>query len=680
MDSANPLLNTWTTPFGLPPFGAIRSEDFRPAFETALASHKAEIAEIAQNPDEPTFANTIEALERAGKLLTDVGSVFWNLTGTDTNPQLQEIERDMASALSRHASEISMNPELFRRVDSLYEKRGGLDLTAEQRRVLELTHKNFVRAGAQLNAEEKERLATIMEQLATLATRFSQNVLADESSWLLLLDESDLDGLSMDFRAAAARLAADRGAPGKYAVSLARSSAETFLQSSTRRDLRETVYRAWARRGESGGETDNSEIIRDILALRDARAKLLGFHSFADYKLDDTMAKTPAAVRDLLDRVWTPALSRAAEERAHIQALVDSEGANFSVAGHDWRYYAERVRKDRYDLDQTTLRPYFQLDRMIAAAFHVAEKLFGLRFVEQKGLDLYHPDVRAFEVLDREGKHVALFLADYFARPSKRSGAWMSDFRSQHRLDGEVRPIIVNVMNFTKGAEGEPSLLSLDDARTLFHEFGHALHGMLSDVTYPLVSGTSVARDFVELPSQLYEHWLLEPAVLKQFALHAETGAPMPDDLLERIVASRHFNQGFGTVEFCASAYVDMDVHEQSLPADVDIVAFERESLEKISMPAEIIMRHRLPHFGHIFSGDGYSAGYYSYLWAEVLDADAFEAFKETGDPFHPEVAEKLKNFIYSAGGRQDAGEAYLAFRGRMPTVEPLLRQRGFAS
>jgi peptidyl-dipeptidase Dcp len=390
------------------------------------------------------------------------------------------------------------------------------------------------------------------------------------------------------------------------------------------------------------------------------------------------MAKKPAAVRDLLDRVWTPALARAAEERAHIQALVDSEGANFSVAGHDWRYYAERVRKERYDLDQTTLRPYFQLDRMIAAAFHVAEKLFGLRFVEREGLDLYHPDVRAFEALDRDGNHVALFLADYFARPSKRSGAWMSDFRSQHKLDGEVRPIIVNVMNFTKGAEGEPTLLSLDDARTLFHEFGHALHGMLSDVTYPLVSGTSVARDFVELPSQLYEHWLLEPAVLKQFALHAETGAPMPDDLLDRIVASRCFNQGFGTVEFCASAYVDMDVHAQSLPDTVDVAALERESLEKISMPEEIIMRHRLPHFGHIFSGDGYSAGYYSYLWAEVLDADAFEAFKETGDAFHPEVAEKLKRFIYSAGGRQDAAEAYLAFRGRMPTTEPLLRQRGF--
>lgn len=678
--SSNPLLTTWTAPFGLPPFGAIESEQFRPAFETALASHKAEIEEIARNTREPTFENTVEALERAGKLLTDVGSVFWNLTATDTNPQLQEIEREMSGALSRHASEISMNADLFRRVDALYEQRANLGLTPEQLRVLELTHKNFIRAGARLNAEEKTRMKSIMERLAALATTFSQNVLADESSWLLLLDESDLEGLSADFRAAAARLAIERGAPGKYAVSLARSSAETFLQSAARRDLRETVYRAWTRRGESGGETDNSAIIREILQLREQRAKLLGFESFAAYKLDDTMAKTPAAVRDLLDRVWAPALSRAAEERANIQALVDAEGANFAVAGHDWRYYAERVRKDLYDLDQATLRPYFQLDRMISAAFFVAEKLFGLRFVERAGLDLYHPDVRAFEVLDRDGAHVALFLADYFARPSKRSGAWMSDFRSQHKLDGEVRPIIVNVMNFTKGAEGEPTLLSLDDARTLFHEFGHALHGMLSDVAYPLVSGTNVARDFVELPSQLYEHWLLEPAILKQFALHAETGAPMPDDILERIVASRHFNQGFGTVEFCASAYVDMDVHEQSIPADADVVETERRSLAKISMPEEIVMRHRLPHFGHIFSGDGYSAGYYSYLWAEVLDADAFEAFKETGDPFHSGIAERLKNFIYSAGGQQDAADAYLAFRGRMPTVEPLLRQRGFLS
>ncbi|MBL1256451.1 M3 family metallopeptidase [Methylocystis sp. Sn-Cys] len=676
---SNPLLTPWATPYRLPPFDQIDSAHFRPAFETALARHRAEIDEIANNPSEPDFANTIEALERAGALLTDVGSVFWNLASTDTDPKLQEIERDMASALSRHSSEISMNAALFRRVEALHENRDSLDLTPEQRRVLELTYKNFVRAGARLNDEDKARLKSIMERLAELSTRFSQNVLADESSWLLLLDENDLDGLSADFRAAAAQIAADRGAPGKYAVTLARSSAETFLQTSTRRDLRETVFRAWASRGENGGETDNRQLIKEIVELRAQRAKLMGFESFADFKLDDTMAKTPRAVRELLDNLWTPALGRAAEERAQLQALADQEGATFAVTGHDWRYYAERVKKERYDLDQAALRPYFQLEKMTAAAFHVAERLFGLRFVEQKDLKLYHPDVRAFEVLDREGKHVALFLADYFARPSKRSGAWMSDFRSQHKLDGEVRPIIVNVMNFTKGADGAATLLSLDDARTLFHEFGHALHGMLSDVTFPLVSGTSVARDFVELPSQLYEHWLMEPEVLKQFALHAETGAPIPDDLLQRIADARHFNQGFAAVEFCASAYVDLHIHESGAPADFDASAFERQSLDSISMPEEIVMRHRLPHFSHVFSGDGYSAGYYSYLWAEVLDADAFAAFKETGDLFAPDVADRLRTFIYAAGGRQDAADAYVGFRGRMPTVEALLRQRGFA-
>ncbi|WP_442756408.1 M3 family metallopeptidase [Methylocystis sp. JAN1] len=675
---SNPLTAPRTAPFGLPPFNDIRPEHFRPAFETALSQHLSEIEAVAKNPAAPNFANTIEALERAGKPLADVGSVFWNLTATDTNAEMQEIERDMAGALSRHSSEISMNPELFRRVETLYAQRDRLGLTPEQSRVLELTYKNFIRAGAKLNDADKARMTAILERLAGLSTRFSQNVLADESSWLLLLDESDLDGLSADFRAAAARIAAERGSPGKYAVTLARSSAEIFLQSSERRDLREIVFKAWASRGENGGETDNGALIREILALREERARLLGFETFADYKLDDTMAKTPAAVRELLDRVWTPALARAAEERAHIQALAEKEGANFTVAAHDWRYYAERVRRSLYDLDQASLRPYFQLEKIMAAAFDVAGKLFGLRFVERKWLDLYHPDVRAFEVLDDEGKHVALFLADYFARPSKRSGAWMSDFRAQQKLDGDVRPIVVNVMNFTKGADGAPTLLSLDDARTLFHEFGHGLHGMLSDVTYPLVAGTSVARDFVELPSQLYEHWLLEPAVLREFALHAETGDPMPEDLLERIIASRHFNQGFATVEFCASAVVDLDIHARSA-AGVDPGAFETEALSRLSMPPEIIMRHRLPHFSHIFSGDGYSAGYYSYLWAEVLDADAFEAFKEKGDPFAPDVAARLREFIYAAGGRQDAADAYVAFRGRMPTVEPLLRQRGFA-
>lgn len=675
----NPLLRAWSGPFRLPPFDAIQPAHFREAFEAAFAEHKAEIDVIANDPSPPTFDNVIGALERSGRLLTDVGAVFWNLAATDTTPELQAIERDIAGAFSRHSSDISMNPALFRRIEALYETRGAIDLTSEQRRVLELTYKNFVRAGAKLNDADKARLKAILERLAGLSTQFSQNVLADESSWLLLLDESDLDGLSPDFRAGAARIAAERGSPGRYGVTLSRSSAEVFLQSSTRRDLRETVFRAWASRGENAGATDNRLLIREILQLREERAKLLGFDNFAAFKLDDTMAKTPAAVRDLIGRVWTPALTRAAEERAQIQAMVEEEGANFTVAAHDRRYYAERVRAKRYDLDQAELRPYFQLDNMIAAAFDVAQKLFGLRFVEQKGLPLYHPDVRAFDVLDSNGKHVALFLADYFARPSKRGGAWMSDFRAQHKLDGETRPIIVNVMNFTKGADGAPALLSLDDARTLFHEFGHALHGMLSDVTYPSVAGTNVARDFVELPSQLYEHWLLEPAVLKKFALHAETGASIPEDLVARITASRHFNQGFATVEFCASAHVDLDIHAQSVAPDFDAGAFEADSLAGISMPPEIVMRHRLPHFSHIFSGDGYAAGYYSYLWAEVLDADAFEAFKETGDAFAPEVAQRLRDHIYAAGGRQDAADAYVAFRGRMPTVEPLLRQRGFA-
>ncbi len=676
---SNPLLSLSADRFGLSPFSQIRSEHFRPAFDIAVAAHRDEIKFIANNPAAPSFENTVAAMERAGRLLQDVSSLFFNLAATDTTPELQLIEREISGVLSRHASEISTNAQLFHRIDTLYARRDDLGLTPEQLRVLTLTHKNLVRGGAKLEAEDKKRLTAVQERLAELATKFTQNVLADESAYLLLLEESDLDGLSADFRAAAARTAAERGAPGKYAVTLARSSAETFLQSSERRDLREAVFRAWIGRGAGGGETDNRAIIHEILELRRARAELLGFSSFADYKLDDTMAKTPDAVRDLLDRVWAPARARALEERINIQKRAEADGVNFTIGAHDWRYYAELVRKDFYDLDQEILRPYFQLEKIVEAAFYVAEKLFGLRVVERKGLDLYHPDVRAFEVLNSDGAHVALFLADYFARPSKRSGAWMSEFRGQHKLDGDVRPIVVNVMNFTKGAEGEATLLSLDDARTLFHEFGHALHAMLSDVTYPLLSGTNVARDFVELPSQLFEHWLLEPSILRKFALHAQSGAPMPDTLLQRVLESRHFNQGFASVEFCASAYVDIDLHESASVGEFDVLAHEAEVLRKIGMPEEIAMRHRTPHFSHIFAGDHYAAGYYSYLWAEVLDADAFEAFTETGDPFSPEVAKKLRDFIYSAGSKQEAAEAYKAFRGRMPTVEPLLRQRGFA-
>ncbi|HEY8066998.1 MAG TPA: M3 family metallopeptidase [Methylosinus sp.] len=679
MTTENPLLSASTKAFGLPPFGAVKPDHYRPAFEAGMAENLAETARIAADPSPPDFENTIAALERSGRLLARIGGVFWNLAATDSTPELQEIERDISGALARHENEILLNAALFSRVDALHARRDTLTLTPEQARVLELTHKRFLRAGAKLDEDAKRRMAEISERLAKLTTSFAQNVLADEADYLLLLEETDLDGLSDDFRAAAAQVAGERGAPGKYAVTLSRSSVEIFLQSSTRRDLRDIAFRAWASRGENGGATDNRALIAEILRLREERARLSGFASFAAYKLDDTMAKTPKAVRDLLDRVWAPALAAAKAERDDLQALAARDGADVAIAAADWRHYAERVRKERYDLDQAELRPYFQLDAMIAAAFHVAERLFGLSVVEVEGLDLYHQSVRAFDVRDAKGEHVALFLGDYFARPSKRGGAWMSEFRSQENLDGRIRPIVVNVLNFSRAPDGAPTLLSLDDARTLFHEFGHALHGMLSDVTYPLVAGTNVARDFVELPSQLYEHWLLEPQILRAFARHAETGAPMPEALLERIAKSRHFNQGFASVEFCASAYVDLDLHETAIGESFDALDFERESLARIAMPQEIVMRHRTPHFTHVFAGDGYSAGYYSYLWAETLDADAYEAFSEAGDPFAPAIAERLRRHIYAAGGTQDPAQAYVAFRGRMPSVDALLRQRGFA-
>jgi len=674
----NPLLASWTAPFGLPPFAKIKAEYYRPAFEAAFADNRREIDLIADNPDPPDFDNTIAALERSGRKLRNVGAVFWNLAATDTDAEMQEIERDMSAALARHNSDISLNAALFARVDALFQKIDSLGLTKEQARVLQLTHKNFVRAGARLTGAERERMKAALERIASLQTDFSQNVLEDEASYLLILEESDLDGLSQPFRAAAAHLAESRGQTGKYAVNLSRSMVESFLQSSTRRDLRETLFDAWTRRGEGGGKTDNRAIAAEILQLRNECARMLGYANYAEFKLDDSMAKTPRAVRELMDQIWGPALAKARSERDELQALADAEGANFRIAAPDWRFYAERLRKQRHDLDQAALRAYFPLDKMIEAGFHVAERLFGLRFVERQDLALYREEVRAFEVLDASGNHVALFLGDYFARPSKRGGAWMSEFRQQEKLDAEARPIVVNVMNLTKAPEGEPTLLSLDEAHTLFHEFGHALHGMLSDVTYPSLSGTNVARDFVELPSQLYEHWLLEPQVLREFARHVATGAPLPEEMLQRVLAARHFDRGFASVEFCASAYADIGLHESSAGRHLDFGAFERDTLERLGMPSEIVMRHRIPHFAHIFAGDGYAAGYYGYLWAAALDSDAFEAFKETGDPFNPEVARKLRDSIYSAGGREEAADAYLAFRGRMPTIEPLLRHYGF--
>ena len=672
----NPLLEAWTAPFEAPPFDRFEPQHFRPAFDAALKQARAEIDGVAANPEPPSFANTIEALERSGRSLDKVASVFFNLTGAHTNDELQAIEREIAPLLARHRSETYLNEALFKRVDALKADKDKLGLSAEQARVLDRYHLDFTRSGAGTEPQAKARLAAIAERLATLAAQFGQNVLKDEKDWLLLLDKSDLAGLPDFFIASAARIAADRGHPGKYAITLSRSSVEPFLQFSARRDLRETAFRAWTARGENGGAADNRAIAAELVRLRAERARLLGYESYAHYRLADSMAKTPKAALDLLESVWAPGVARARRDEEALQAIAASEGGNFKLAPWDWRYLAEKRRKAEFDFDEGELKPYLQLDRIIDAAFYAASRLFGLTFTERFDLKLYHPDVRAWEVKGRDGAPKALFLGDYFARPSKRSGAWMSGFRGQQKLDGPQLPIVVNVMNFAKGGDGEASLLSVDDARTLFHEFGHALHGMLSDVVYPRISGTHVAGDFVEFPSQIFEHWILQPEMLRRFALHYKTGEPMPDALVDKLLKARRFNQGWATVEYTASALVDLKLHLDPSPDEVDVVAFERSELKRIGMPDAIGMRHRTPHFQHIFSG-GYSAAYYSYLWSEVLDADGFEAFEESGDIFDPEVAKRLNDFVYAAGGSRDYDEAYRAFRGRSPSPGALFRKRG---
>lgn len=673
--SANPFFEDWTTPFGLPPFDRIAPEHFAPAFQRGLEEHRADIAALAADPRPADFANTIEALERSGRLLRKVGRVFWNLASADTNADLQAIEREMSPKLAAHYAAIYMDAALFARVEAVKGSAAGLD--DERSRVLELVHKDFVRAGARLAPAQKERMAQIVERLAALSTQFGQNVLKDEADFVLELGADDVAGLSEQLKASAARTAKERGLACAFAITLSRSHVEPFLESSTRRDLREAVFNAFSARGARGGATDNHAIIAEIVALRAERAHLLGYKTYAHYKLDNTMARTPEAVRDLLDRVWERGRARAMRELAEMQEIADEQGANDPIAAHDWRYYAERLRERKFAIDDAEAKNYFRLDEVRAAAFDVAGKLFGLSFEERYGLPVYHPDVRVFEARDRAGRHVALFLADDFARSSKRSGAWMSAYRSQEKLDGDVRPVIVNVLNVAKPGPGEAALLSLDEARTLFHEFGHALHGMLSDVTFPRIAGTSVSSDFVELPSQLYEHWLTQPQVLRAFARHARTGEAMPEELLSRILAARTFNQGFATVEYCSSAYVDLDFHALEHPAKADAKAFTQARLAAINMPAQIAMRHATPHFAHVFSGEGYAAGYYSYLWSEVLDADAFEAFAETGDIFNKDVAARLRDYIYAAGGRREPADAYIAFRGRLPSADALLRKRG---
>jgi len=668
----NPLLQDWTTPFGIAPFDRVSDADFAPAVETALAAHRTEIDAIATNPAPADFTNTIEALEAAGKLLDRVLSVFYTVAGADSNPAREALQRDFSPQLSAHFADISANKALFARVDAVWQARDALDLSGEQARVLMLTHRGFVRAGSALSGAQETRMKEIKGRLAVLGTQFTQNLLSDERSWFMKLEAGDLDGLP-DFVVDAAHAAGAEKAAGGPVVTLSRSLITPFLQFSPRRDLRERAFRAWEARGANGGETDNRAIAAETLSLRRERAALLGYASFADYKLETEMAKTPEAVRDLLMQVWEPARAQANADAEKLTAMMHADGVNGDLAPWDWRYYAEKRRAAEHDLDEAALKPYFQLDRMIEASFSCATRLFGLEF---KPLDvpLYHPDCRAWEVT-RGGKHLAVFIGDYFARGSKRSGAWCSAMRAQAKFPQVQTPVVINVCNFAKGT---PALLSYDDARTLFHEFGHALHQMLSDVTYESVSGTSVARDFVELPSQLYEHWLEVPEVLGQFATHAKTGEAMPRAMLDKVLGAATFDMGFATVEYVASALVDLAFHEGAAPADV--MAMQRDVLERIGMPPAITMRHATPQFAHVFSGDGYSSGYYSYMWSEVMDADAFQSFEEASGPFDPARAKALEETILSTGGSRDAAELYVAFRGRLPGVEALLKGRGLVA
>jgi len=671
-------LTHWDGPLGLPDFRRIDDADFGPVFDAALAAHQADIDAIAGNPEAPTIENTFAAMELSGDPLDRVSAIFWCKAGANTDDAIQAMEREIAPKMSRHYSAISMNEKLFARIDDLYQRRASLGLDPETLRLVEKSWKGFVKSGARLDAEGKKRLAAINEELSSLGTAFSQNVLADEKQWVMFLGEGDLAGLPEFLKSAMAGAAESRGRKGEYAVTLSRSIYEPFTTFSERRDLREKAFKAFIGRGETGGDTDNAPVVRKMLALRAEKAKLLGYESFAALKLDDTMAKTPKAVFDLLEPVWDKARGKAAADEAELQRLAAAAGSNEPLAAWDWRFYQERLRAEKYAFDEAELKPYLQLDRIIAACFDVATRLFGVTFHEKQGIAAWHPDVRVWEVLDGDGSHRGLFLADYFARPSKRSGAWMSSLQSGYKLGHGSSPIIYNIMNFAKPPEGEPALLSLDEAKTLFHEFGHALHGLLTEAYWPSQSGTSVSRDFVELPSQLYEHWLTVPEVLEKFARHYETGEPMPRALLDKMLAASTFDAGFRTVEFTSSALVDMAYHSRP-DAPADPKTFELETLKRLGMPDAIVMRHRTPHFAHVFSGDGYSAGYYSYMWSEVLDADAFSAFEETGDAFNAELAARLKKNIYAAGGTADPETLYTAFRGKMPTPEAMMRKRGLA-
>jgi peptidyl-dipeptidase Dcp len=671
----NPLLQDWTGPYGLPPFATVQPTHFLPAFDVALPAHLAEVEAIAHNPEPPGFANTLQALDESGRLRSRIDLLFHNLTASETSPELQAVEREMAPRQAAHHNAITMNAALFKRIDALYARRAELALDAEQLRLLERIHLDFVRAGARLAPEARQRYGAVMQELASLCAQFSQNVLADEAGYALTLEDADLAGLPPSVLAAAQAAAAQRGLPaGSHVVTLSPSLAEPFLTFSARRDLRETLWRARVARGAQDGGRDNRPLVARIMALRQEQAALHGYASYADYELVDRMAGQPGAVTDLLTQVWEPAKAQAAADRAALVAMARSLGEPEEIAAWDWRYLAQKVRQARYSLDDAEVKPYFALDNMINAMFDCAQRLFGIRFVEQTGHTLHHPDARLWEVRGPDDAMVGLFIGDNYARPTKRSGAWMSVFRSQSGQAGGTLPIVINNNNFAKAA---PTLLSFNDVRTLFHEFGHGLHGLLSQARYERLAGTRVLRDYVELPSQLFENWAEEDEVLTRHARHHVTGEVIPAALLAKLKAARQFDQAWETVQYVGPALIDMALHSLPNGTLVDIAEFEAEQNRLLGVPPDIGQRHHLSHFQHLFSGPGYAAGYYVYMWAEVLEADGFDAFTEAGDPFDPVTAERLLRHVYSAGNTWEPAAAFRAFRGRDPQVAPMLRKRG---
>ena len=684
----NPFFQEWNTPYEVPPFLDIKDEHYMPAYELGMKENLEEIDAIVKNPEAPTFANTIEELERTGKLLSKVGRVFSNLASSNTNPKLQELQRDLSPMLSAHYDKISLNEGLFNRVDAIWQNRENLDLTKEQAKLLNDTRKGFVRSGALLSEDQKERISEINSKISGLTTSFGQNLLAETNGFELILEASDLEGLSDGVIAAAADAASQKMDAAesdeekdkykdKYVFTPHRSSMYPFLTESTRRDLREKLYNSYVMRGDNNNDTDNKKIAAQIAKLRAERAQIMGYKTHAHFILDDNMLKTPEEVYDLLNKLWKPAVKRAKVEVADMQAVADAEGYDFKVAAWDWWHYSEKVRKEKYDLDESAIKPYLSLDNVLQGVFNTTNKLWGLNFTEIFDIDLYHPDARIWEVTDKDGSHLGIFIGDYFTRSNKRGGAWMSSFKGQSNLDGRERPIVVNVCNFPAPVGDDPALLSFDNVVTLFHEFGHAMHGTLTDVKYGSMAGTSGPRDFIELPSQLLEHWASEPQVLKSFATHYETGEPIPDELIEKLLNASKFNQGFINTEYLAASLLDMDWHTISADEDIkDANKFESESMKKVGLIGEIAPRYRTTYFAHIFSG-GYSSGYYSYVHAAVLDSDAFEAFKEAGDVFDPDLSSKLRSSIYSMGSTEEAMDLFVEFRGRKPIIEPLLKVRG---